>query len=108
LNTKSRGLKLGLIFGYSELKPVIKIDEDFHSVEHLGANDKDVIIGAEAWGCGSPKAHASQKDIKKWESTQQEKMRTVKINAENWNENADKEILELGGITVNHSQRGDF
>lgn len=108
LNTKSRGLQLGLIFGYSLLKPVLKIDEHFQHVDHeLCKNDQ--IISVEVWGCGSAKAAFEQQDLKKWESKQIEKMRTAKINADGgWCENADKALLDLAGIKTEHSERGDF
>lgn len=107
LNTKSRGLKLGLIFGYSNLKPILAIDENFHSIDHeLCKNDQ--IISVEAWGCGPQKAHANQQDLRKWEDKQIQKMKTVKRNADEWSTDADKALLDLAGIKTEHSERGDF
>jgi hypothetical protein len=106
LNTKSRGLQLGLIFGYSQLKPILKIDEHFQQVDHECCKN-DPIISVEAWGCGSSKASFDQLDLKKWEAKQIEKMKTPKLNAE-WAENADKTLLDLAGIKTEHSERGDF
>lgn len=105
MNTKSRFLKLGLIFGYSnQLKPVLKINEEFHGVEHeLSMNDE--IIGVEAWGCGPSKASLDQQNMKNWESKQIEKMRTVKRDS-GWGE--DKAILDLAGVKTEHSERGDM
>ena len=104
LNTKLRQLKLGLIFGYSLLKPVLRIDESFHSVDH--ELDKcDSIISVEVWGCGSSKAAQRQQDIKKWESKQIDKMRTAKFNPDF---NADKSLLDMAGIKTEHSERGDM
>ena len=104
LNTKLRQLKLGLIIGYSLLKPILKIDESFHSIEHeLEKNDQ--IVSVEVWGCGSSKAAFHQQDMKKWESKQIEKMRTSKLNPEY---DADKTILDLAGIKTEHSERGDI
>lgn len=97
---------MGLIFGYSLTKPVLKIDEDFHKIEHE-SNLNDTIISVEVWGCGTPKASLEQQSIKKWESKQIEKMRTVKIDAE-WGSNADKALLELAGIKTEHCERGDM
>ena len=106
LNTKSRGLKLGLIFGYSQAKPILKIDENLHSIEHESVPD-DYIISVEVWGCGNVKAFQDQNNIKKWETKQIEKMRTVKIDAE-WATNGDKALLDLAGIKTEHSERGDM
>lgn len=107
MNTKSRGIKLGLIFGYSNLKPILSIDEGFHTIEHeLCKNDQ--IISVEAWGCGPRKAHLEQENLKKWENKQLEKMRTVKRNAEDWSSDADKALLDLAGIKTEHSERGDI
>lgn len=105
LNTKSRFLKLGLIFGYSnDLKPVLKINEEFHRVEHeLNANDE--IIAVEGWACGSTKAVADQETMKKWENKQIEKMRTVNREMA-WGE--EKAILDMAGIKIEHSERGDI
>ena len=107
MNTKSRGLKLGLIFGYNELKPALKIDENFHFVEHECAKS-DEIVSVEVWGCGSLKAALYQQDIKKWESRQIEKMRTVKTDSEEWKDNADKSLLDYAGVKTEHSERGDM
>ena len=106
LNTKSKGLKQGLIFGYSQLKPILKIDSSFYAVEHE-SNKNDAIISVEVWGCGSKKATFYQRDIKAWENKNKEKMRTAKIDAE-WSDNADKVILELAGIKTEYSERGDL
>lgn len=106
MNTKSKGLQQGLIFGYSQLKPTLKIDESLHYMEHEGSK-KDMIISIEIWGCGTMKEANYQQDIKKWEDKNKEKMRTAKLN-ENWGENADKNLLELAGIKTEHAERGDF
>ena len=114
-------MKLGLIYGYSLLKPVLKIDEHFQSVEHYldveqeedgvtvkkSIRKSDKIYQVEVYGCGSTKAAQEQESMKKWESKQIEKMKTAKLNAE-WGENADKAILDLAGIQTEHSQRGDL
>ena len=106
MNTRSRGLKLGLIFGDNEKKPIIRIDEDFHHVHH---DDKhfDTLLSIEVWGCGSSTEIEKQKNLKDWEKKHIEKMRTVKINAEDWTCNADKAILDLAGIRTSHAERGD-
>lgn len=107
LNTKSRFLKLGLIFGYSnQLKPVLKISEDLHWADHeLSSNDE--IIAVEGWACGSSKAAADQASMKKWENKQLEKMRTVNRGvAGGWGE--EKAILDLAGVKTEHSERGDI
>lgn len=107
LNTKSRNLEQGLIFGYNQLKPVLKLDDSLQHIVHDGAKD-DSIISVEAWGCGTAKEANYQADLKKWEAKNIEKMRTAKPS-ENWGQdNADKNILELAGRTTEHSQRGDI
>jgi nitrogen regulatory protein PII len=107
LNTRLRQLKLGLIFGHGLLKPILKIDESFHSVEHelQTAGLADQIISVEVWGCGSSKAASYQRDMKNWESKQIEKMKTSKFNPDF---NADKNILDMAGIKTEHSERGDM
>lgn len=105
LNTKSRFLKLGLIFGPSnQLKPILKVNEEFHAVDHELATNDD-IISVESWGCGSKKAANDQQNMKNWENKQIEKMRTVKRGAD-WAE--EKAILDLGGIKTEHSERADI
>ena len=106
LNTRSRGLKLGLIFGDNEKKPIVRIDEDFHRVDHE-FKQHDILSGLEVWGCGNSKEIEKQKSIKDWEKKEIEKMRTVKIKS-NWGENADKAILDLAGVQTEHAQRGDI
>jgi hypothetical protein len=98
---------LGLIFGHSLLKPILKISEDFSHADHESVK-KDQIISVEVWGCGCKKASDTQASIKTWESKQIEKMRTVKLNPEGWNQNVDKTLLDLAGIRVDHSERGDL
>lgn len=107
LNTRSRGLQLGLIFGYSQLKPVLKVSEDFSHVDHESMKN-DQIVSVEVWGCGCTKAINKQSEMKNWEAKQIEKMRTVNRNSEAWTENADKTLLDLAGIKIEHSERGDI
>ena len=104
LNTKLRQLKLGLIYGYTLLKPILKIDEHFQCVEHE-LEKGDQIVSVEVWGCGSSKAALHQQDMKNWESKQIDKMRTSKFNPDY---NADKSILDMAGIKTEHSERGDM
>jgi hypothetical protein len=106
LNTKSKVLKQGLIFGYNQTKPILKIDTDFHFIEHEEASG-DTVLSVEAWGCGNQAAELEQEKMKKWEKNQIEKMKKVKLNAE-WNDNADRAILDLAGIKTEHSERGDL
>ena len=106
LNTRSRVLRLGLIFGDNEKKPIIRIHEDFHRVDHE-TKQFDILSGLEVWGCGSHKEISHQKNVKDWENKEIEKMRTVKVKTQ-WNQNADKTILGLAGIQTDHSQRGDM
>lgn len=107
LNTRSKGLRLGFIFGDGELSPILKIDENFQYVNHESKHS-DLLVACEAWGCGDANSLERQLDLKKWESKQIEKMRTVKLNGGDWNEHADKAILDLAGVTTEHAQRGDF
>lgn len=106
LNTRSRGLRLGLIFGDNEKRPIVRIDEDFHLVDHEFKHH-DILTGVEVWGCGNSKEIDRQKGIKEWEKKEIEKMRTVKIKGK-WSENADKAILNMAGIKTEHAQRGDI
>ncbi len=111
LQTKSKALQQGLIIGYSNLKikskPVLKIDDSLHYIEHEN-NLKDVIVSVEVWGTGTKTEIQYQNEIKKWENKNLEKMRTFKPD-ENWQEgNVDKTLLELAGIKTDHSERGDM
>ena len=65
------------------------------------------MIFVKVWGCGNLKAANYQQDIKKWESKQIEKMRTVKPSV-GWEENADKAILDFAGVKTDHSERADI
>jgi hypothetical protein len=107
MNTRARSLTIGLIIGYSQLRPYLKIDEHFQSVEHELCKN-DLIVSVEAWGCGSSKEAMHQSDMKKWEAKQIEKMRTSKRNPVDWTENEDRAILDFAGIKVEHSERGDM
>lgn len=86
--------------------PIIKVDENFHNVDHDGVK-ADILISLEVWGCGTSKELESQQNMRNWEKKQIEKMRTVKLNP-GWDGDADKAILDLAGIQTDHAQKGDI
>ncbi len=105
LNTRSRGLRLGLIFGDKEKQPIVHVDQDFNLVSHE-TQINDVLIAIEVWACGGEKELQDQRSMKQWEYKQIQKMQTAKLNPEKGSE-ADKAILELAGIRTTHAERGD-
>jgi len=104
LKELGRSLPTGLWMG-SDNKPKVKISTDLNSAQVLYKNKLDEQVERmEVWGCGGVEAMKSQEDVKKWEKRETEKRKKVKLPGQ-WDQ--DKSILEMGGVNVNHSQRGD-
>ncbi|XP_066934698.1 uncharacterized protein [Clytia hemisphaerica] len=105
LKELGRAVPTGLLIG-SDSRAKISIDKDLSTAQinykHLIDESVDRM---EVWGCGGVVAIKSQAEQKKWESREIEKRKKVKLPGQ-WDQ--DKTILEMGGVTVNHSQRGDM
>eukprot|EP00112_Aurelia_sp_Birch-Aquarium-sp1_P024556 Seg782.17 transcript_id=Seg782.17/GoldUCD/mRNA.D3Y31 product="Restriction of telomere capping protein 5" protein_id=Seg782.17/GoldUCD/D3Y31 len=107
LRSSARSSATGLLIG-ENLPPKVKIEADLASAElvYKGPKKKD-ISKIEVWGCGGVLAIAAQKKQLDWEKNEIEKMRKVKKPGR-WDENPDKQILDMAGIQTSHSQRGDM
>ena len=104
LKEMGRAVPTGLLIG-AETKPAMRLSKDLCSGE-IGYHGEEeaVVERMEVWGCGGVAALKAQKDVKRWEQKEVEKRKKVKLPGQ-WD--TDKSILEMGGVTVNHSQRGD-
>lgn len=51
----------------------------------------------QVYGCGDKQLRDIQLDIKKWQVTEAERQRTVKLTAADWIDHPDRYLLELGG-----------
>lgn len=49
------------------------------------------------YGCGDRQIRDIQMDIKKWQVTEAERQRTVKLTSADWIDHPDRYLLELGG-----------
>lgn len=107
LRESARSSAKGLLIGEGH-SPKVKIETDLSSAEILYRGpQKEEILKIEVWGCGGVLAAAAQKKQAQWEMKEIEKMRKVKRPG-HWDENPDKEILEMAGVRMSHSQRGDL
>ncbi|XP_065061200.1 uncharacterized protein LOC135688317 isoform X2 [Rhopilema esculentum] len=107
LRETARSAPKGLLVGQG-LPPKIKIESDLSSavLVYKGSTTED-IAKIEVWGCGGVLAVAAQKKQLDWEKNEIEKMRKVKRPGR-WDDNPDKQILEMAGIQTSHNQRGDM
>lgn len=89
-NFKNRTSKLGLYFGnYSQFS----IDGDFNNIQQT-----------EVWGCAGIEALSDQNKMKSRQKMQTERNARVPLPG-NWEDNADKTILEMGGIKFSNERR---
>uniref|UniRef100_A0A914NNI7 TLDc domain-containing protein n=1 Tax=Meloidogyne incognita TaxID=6306 RepID=A0A914NNI7_MELIC len=89
-NFKHRTSKLGLYFGnFSQFS----INGDFNNVQQI-----------EVWGCAGIEALSDQNKTKCRQKMQTERNAKVPLPG-NWEENADKAILEMGGIKFSNERR---
>lgn len=51
----------------------------------------------QVYGCGDRQIRDIQLDIKKWQVTEAERQRTVKLTSSDWIDHPDRYLLELGG-----------
>ena len=77
------------------------------------------IRAIEVWGCSSGRALDQQQSQKNWEEREANKGRIVSREAAfggggrgkgaraGWQDNPDRLLLEMGGITTEHNQRSD-
>lgn len=105
-NEHSRDVKKGIHVGKDSKSLVLFIPSDFDKVEHYHIPNE--IHKIEVWGCGSEKAKEAQVQQRKWEYKNAEKHQTRKLHLDtNWDENPDKQILQWGGINVDHQYSRD-
>lgn len=105
LKETGRSVPTGLLIG-SETKPKVKISTDLNNAELFYCKMLDEQVERmEVWGCGGVEALKSQADVKRWETREVEKRKKVKLPGQ-WD--TDKSLLEMGGVRVNHSERGDM
>eukprot|EP01134_Creolimax_fragrantissima_P002248 CFRG2248T1 len=90
------------------------ISSDFangsHRLAHHGYVNTEVKIRSiEVWGCAGSAVKNSQIEHNDWEKRHKERLLKVKRpGREFWDDNPDKALLEMAGVTVDHSQRGDM
>ncbi|XP_060074137.1 uncharacterized protein LOC132553874 [Ylistrum balloti] len=105
-NEHSRDVKKGIHVGKDSKSLVLSIPSDFDKVEHYHIPCE--IHKLEVWGCGSEQARDAQLQQKKWEYKNAEKHQARKLRLDtNWDENPDKQILQWGGINVDHQYSRD-
>lgn len=104
-NERARGLPSGMVLGQTS-RPCVTMDNALTSAKlHYQANlSPQTVQKIEVWGCGGKEVREKQKTQQKWEQKQAEKLQKVKRPGR-WDENPDKAILEMIGVTTNHSQR---
>lgn len=55
------------------------------------------FVPFQVYGCGDRQIRDIQLDIKKWQVTEAERQRTVKLTSTDWIDHPDRYLLELGG-----------
>lgn len=95
LNTCIRGYPKGLRAGSDPRKPLISVDEHFEKIEYRSVPSE--LFAIEVYGCGDRQIRDIQLDIKKWQVTEAERQRTVKLTSADWIDHPDRYLLELGG-----------
>ncbi|XP_023720002.1 uncharacterized protein LOC111871259 isoform X2 [Cryptotermes secundus] len=95
LNNSIRGYPKGLRAGLDPRKPIIEVNDGFDVVTYRAIPYP--LICVQVWGCGSQQSRETQLDIKKWEVKQAEKLRKVKLTADEWVDHPDRYLLELAG-----------
>ncbi|XP_014771795.1 uncharacterized protein LOC106870288 isoform X1 [Octopus bimaculoides] len=106
-NEHNREMKKGIQIGRDAKSLILEIPSEFDSIKHYGVTCK--LHRVEVWGCGGPGALEAQIKQKQWEIKDTQKHRTKKFTlhqkSESWEDNPDKQLLEWGGISTNHSYR---
>lgn len=104
-NERARGLPSGIVLGQTS-RPCVTLDADLRAAKlhyHLDFTPQ-IINKIEVWGCGGQEVKAKQQKQQQWERKQAEKLQKVKRPGR-WDDNPDKAILDMAGVTTNHSQR---
>lgn len=104
-NERARGLPSGIVLGQTS-RPCVTLDTSMTSAKlHYQANlSPQTVEKIEVWGCGGRGMKEKQRTQQQWERKQAEKLQKVQRPGR-WDENPDKAILEMAGVTTNHSQR---
>ncbi|XP_020609672.1 restriction of telomere capping protein 5-like [Orbicella faveolata] len=104
-NERARGLPSGIVLGQTS-RPCVTLDTGLSSAKLHYQTDltPQTISKIEVWGCGGQELKDKQQKQQQWERKQAEKLQKVKRPGR-WDENPDKAILEMAGVTTNHSQR---
>ncbi|KAK3710651.1 hypothetical protein QZH41_011003, partial [Actinostola sp. cb2023] len=107
LNERVRGFPTGILFGSSLHKPQVSLGIDLTSaiLHYKYDTTPHNITRIEVWGCAGLVAKEKQKEQQRWERKQAEKLQKVKLPGK-WDENPDRALLEMAGVTKNYSQYG--
>lgn len=103
LNIQDRKLPKGLYFGKDTRSTILQIDSDFTKVKHYGI--EIALERIEVWGCGSHSTYETQLAQRKWEHRDAERHKNIKLKIEDWKDNPDRQLLEMGGIQTEHTER---
>lgn len=103
LNTLDRRLPKQLQVGVDVKRLPLQIDAGFSSVKHYGVELS--LERLEMWGCGGESILKKQLSQKQWEQKEADKQKNCKLKLEDWNDNPDKELLNMGGVTTDHAER---
>ncbi|XP_064649374.1 uncharacterized protein LOC135501273 [Lineus longissimus] len=101
-NTETRGLPKGIQFGKDTKSVMLEIDEDMTTVKHYGVPLQLKVC--EVWACGSPAARNAQMQQQQWEKKEVEKHKNRKLKVEDWKDNPDRQLLNMGGVNVDHQE----
>ncbi|KAL9985807.1 hypothetical protein ACROYT_G008254 [Oculina patagonica] len=104
-NERARGLPSGIVLGQTS-RPCVTLDTGLSAAKLHYQTDltPQTINKIEVWGCGGQGLKEKQEKQQQWERKQAEKLQKVKRPGR-WDDNPDKAILEMAGVTTNHSQR---
>ncbi|KAI0213257.1 hypothetical protein LSAT2_001723 [Lamellibrachia satsuma] len=103
LNTQDRRMPKQLQVGTDVKRLPLQVDAGFSSVKHYGV---DVPLERlEMWGCGGQSVLKEQLSQKQWEQKEADKQKNRKLKLEDWADNPDRELLNMGGITTEHAER---
>jgi len=120
LNEWGRSLPKGILLGRDHKTPLLKIDSGMDICTAANGMQQN-IRAIEVWGCSSGRALDQQQSQKNWEEREANKGRIVSREAAfggggrgrgkgaraGWQDNPDRLLLEMGGITTEHNQRSD-
>ncbi|KNC86215.1 hypothetical protein SARC_01625 [Sphaeroforma arctica JP610] len=88
------------------------LSSGMHRLGHDGytiTKTEVAIRRIEVWGCAGAAVRSGQAEQKDWERRHRERLIKVKRpGREFWDDNPDKALLEMAGITMSHSERGEM